>query len=478
MSVWDEEKQTLIANSSIPQIDPSVPRYVEDGEFNSFLMEIFNSGFTSDSFRIDVLERSKSIIQIFDNQTGQRILEDDDDGTFHTNSLDRHNTQTIRLSIKPSGDRSDPDTGMVRLEVASMNNSSLKTIVEFTIQRTFGIRAEVSQDCDGVPLGFIETEDCSSTSLRVRVTNSLSGESAAATSWLIINPASLSENTDRNQAYGIWTYNIIDSAGANAPKVTLGPDDFVELHMTIEMTSQVVEGNHTIFLRVKEDVPSNEDEARYFDLAITLNVQADDPELELVQVTSNRGIAPGDEYAYQIKVKNKGNSPQTVLLSASVDQQGWSVDVEGPSGSPLVQIPAFEEVTFRIRVTAPANANNGDKVPVTIEASPFATDQAWADSYTAELTLTMVVSISSIIDLLVNEVSHPRTSTIVVLGIAILLLFAGFQSRGSRRRVAAQMALLDALSNEINAQPSAVVEIPSEVEPDYEDEMDDDIELV
>ena len=478
VSVWDEEKQTLIANSSIPQIDPSVPRYVEDGEFNSFLMEIFNSGFTSDSFRIDVLERSKSIIQIFDNQTGQRILEDDDDGTFHTNSLDRHNTQTIRLSIKPSGDRSDPDTGMVRLEVASMNNSSLKTIVEFTIQRTFGIRAEVSQDCDGVPLGFIETEDCSSTSLRVRVTNSLSGESAAATSWLIINPASLSENTDRNQAYGIWTYNIIDSAGANAPKVTLGPDDFVELHMTIEMTSQVVEGNHTIFLRVKEDVPSNEDEARYFDLAITLNVQADDPELELVQVTSNRGIAPGDEYAYQIKVKNKGNSPQTVLLSASVDQQGWSVDVEGPSGSPLVQIPAFEEVTFRIRVTAPANANNGDKVPVTIEASPFATDQAWADSYTAELTLTMVVSISSIIDLLVNEVSHPRTSTIVVLGIAILLLFAGFQSRSSRRRVAAQMALLDALSNEINAQPSAVVEIPSEVEPDYEDEMDDDIELV
>ena len=97
-------------------------------------MEVFNSGFTSDSFRIDVLERSKAIIQVYDNETGQRILEDDDDGTFHTNSLDRHNTQTIRLSIKPSGDRADPDMGMIRLEVASMNNSSLKTIVEFTIK--------------------------------------------------------------------------------------------------------------------------------------------------------------------------------------------------------------------------------------------------------------------------------------------------------------------------------------------------------
>ena len=478
VSIWDDEKEDLIANSSIPQIDPNVPRYVENGEFNPFLMEVFNSGFTSDSFRIDVLERSKAIIQVYDNKTGQRILEDDDDGTFHTNSLDRHNTQTIRLSIKPSGDRADPDMGMIRLEVASMNNSSLKTIVEFTIQRTFGIRAEVSQDCDGVPLGFIETDDCSSTSMRIRVTNSLSGDSSEATSWLIINPASLSENTDRNQAYGIWTYNIIDSAGSNAPKVTLGPDDFIELHMTIEMTSQVVEGNHTIFLRVKEDIPSNDEDARYFDLAVTLNVKADDPALELVQVTSNRGIGPGDEYAYQIKVKNKGNSPQTVLLSASVDQQGWSVDVEGPSGSPLVEIDPFQEITFRIRVTAPTNANNGDRVPVSVEASPFATDQAWPDYYTAELTLTMVVSIASVFDLLVNEVTHPRTSTIIVAGLAILLLFAGFQSRMSRRRVAAQMALLDALSNEMNAQPSIEVEAPSITEPQYEDSMDDDIELV
>jgi hypothetical protein len=314
--------------------------------------------------------------------------------------------------------------------------------------------------------------------MRIRVTNSLSGDSSEATSWLIINPASLSENTDRNQAYGIWTYNIIDSAGSNAPKVTLGPDDFIELHMTIEMTSQVVEGNHTIFLRVKEDIPSNDEDARYFDLAVTLNVKADDPALELVQVTSNRGIGPGDEYAYQIKVKNKGNSPQTVLLSASVDQQGWSVDVEGPSGSPLVEIGPFQEITFRIRVTAPTNANNGDRVPVSVEASPFATDQAWPDSYTAELTLTMVVSIASVFDLLVNEVTHPRTSTIIVAGLAILLLFAGFQSRMSRRRVAAQMALLDALSNEMNAQPSIEVEAPRITEPQYEDLMDDDIELV
>ena len=47
-----------------------------------------------------------------------------------------------------------------------------------------------------------------------------------------------------------------------------------------------------------------------------------------------------------------------------------------------------------------------------------------------------------------------------------------------RRRVAAQMALLDALSNEMNTQPSIEVEAPSITEPQYEDSMDDDIELV
>ena len=69
--------------------------------------------------------------------------------------------------------------------------------------------------------------------------------------------------------------------------------------MTIEMTSQVIEGNHTVCLRVKEDVSAEDEEARYSILAITSNVKADDPLLELVQVTSNRGLSPGDEYIHR-----------------------------------------------------------------------------------------------------------------------------------------------------------------------------------
>ena len=124
-------------------------------------MEIFNTGFDADEFKIDVLQRAKAIIQVYDNDTGERIREDDGDGTFHTALLDRHETQTLRILVKPSSDRLDPDIGTVELEVVSTGQSNLSSTIEFTIQRTFGIRAEVSYDCDGSPLGHITVSLCS-----------------------------------------------------------------------------------------------------------------------------------------------------------------------------------------------------------------------------------------------------------------------------------------------------------------------------
>ena len=51
-------------------------------------MEIFNTGFDADEFKIDVLQRAKAIIQVYDNDTGERILEDDGGWDFpHGSSL-------------------------------------------------------------------------------------------------------------------------------------------------------------------------------------------------------------------------------------------------------------------------------------------------------------------------------------------------------------------------------------------------------
>ena len=488
ISVWNEDHDIPIANSSRPgDIDPTIPRYVEDNQFTTFLLEIFNTGFDTDNFRVDILKRSKSIIQIYDNDTGERILEDDGDGTFHIPPLERHSTQILRFNVKPSTDREDPDIGMIEVEVVSSGNASLRTTAEFTIQRTFGIRAEVSQDCDGTPLGHIQVSLCSSLSdpkvnLRARITNSMtSGESA--TQWQIINPASLAENTDRLPAYGQWEYRILDQNGSAVPQVSLGPGDFTEIFVEVTLTDQVIVGNHTVYLRIKED--TSDSNPRYFDLPMVFEVDADEPDLTIVQVTSNRKLAPGGLYDFQFEVRNKGNSPLMILLDAEVEgATGWNVNIEGPTGSRLIELDAFEEVTIILELTVPPSANNGDTAKITITAEPHDTEQSWPDEFTAEKNLNMVVGIDGIFDRLINEVTNPRASTLIVMVVAILLMFAGIQSRMNRRKWAAHLALLEAMKEAEDDGLDEDSEEESEtpiVEEEEEEEMiydDDDIELV
>jgi len=488
VSIWNEEHDVQIANSTRPDdFDQTVPRYAEYDEFTPFLLEIFNTGFDADTFRVDVLQRAKSIIQIYDNDTGERILEDEGDGTFHTALLERHSTQVLLFNVKPSSDRDDPDIGEIEVEVISNGNSSLRTTVIFTIQRTFGIHAEVSQDCDGSPLGHIRVSLCSPSSgnavvdLRVRITNSMtSGESASW--WRIQNPASLEENTDRDLAYGQWQFMIMDEDGDAVPRVSLGPGDFTEIFVTVTLTSQVIAGNHTVYLRIIEDI--DDDDPRYFDLPMVFEVEAGEPELQIVQVSPNYELLPGEVYSIQLKVKNIGNGPLTVLLDAEVEQSGWSVDIEGPSGSPLIELEAFEEATFNLEVTVPDSANNGQQVPVQITATPFDTEQSWPEEYTATTTVTMTVGISSLLDILVNEITHPRLSTMVIGLVGILLLFAGIQSRMNRRRWTAHLTYLESLGggdgdegdeDEDSDFPAPVTSIEEEESDDYED---DEIELV
>jgi hypothetical protein len=488
VSVWDEDHEVPIANSSRPgDIDETIPRYVEDNQFTTFLLEIFNTGFDTDTFRVDVLKRSKAIIQIYDNDTGERILEDDGDGTFHVPSLERHSTQVLRFNVKPSADREDPDIGMIELEVISTGNASLRTTVEFTVQRTFGIRAEVSQDCDGTPLGHIQVSLCSSLSdpevnLRARITNSMTS-GASASQWRIVNPASLAENTDRNAAYGQWNYRILDENGSALPTVSLGPGDYTEIFVVVTLTNQVVVGNHTVYLRIIEE--TSDSNPRYFDLPMVFEVDADEPDLEIVQVTSNRKLAPGEDYDFQLKVRNKGNSPLIVLLDAeAVGATGWTVDIGGPTGSRLIELDAFEEVTFHLEVSVPASANNGDQVVVTVTAEPHDTDQSWPEDFTAEEKVTLVVGIDAIFDRLLNEITNPRASSLIVMVVAILLVFGGIQSRMNRRKWAAHLALLEAMKDEEedDEDEDEDEDIPAPVTEEEEpDEMvydDDDIELI
>ena len=85
VSIWSEDHKIPIANSSRECLDSSIPRFAEYGEFNPFILEIFNSGFNAIWDKHS--KRSKSIFQLHDNLTGQRILQDEGGGAFHTSFL-------------------------------------------------------------------------------------------------------------------------------------------------------------------------------------------------------------------------------------------------------------------------------------------------------------------------------------------------------------------------------------------------------
>jgi hypothetical protein len=487
VSIWSEDHKIPIANSSRGDaLDSTIPRFAEYGEFNPFILEIFNTGFDADTFRIDILKRSKSIFQLHDNLTGQRILQDEGDGTFHTPLLERHSTKVLILGVKPSLDREDEDIGEIEIEVISGGNASTTTTVSFTIQRTYGIRGEVSQDCDGTPLGHMKVALCAPgqdrpvLDFRARLTNSET-DLEAASWWLLQNPASLNENIDRNSAYGQWDFRITNSDGEATPRVSLGPGDFTEVYISVTLTNQVEVGNHTVFLRIVEDIEG--DDPRYFDLPMTFEIEADQPMLEIVQVSQNTKLAPGNDYSIQMKVKNEGNSPMTVLLEADVDESGWDVSIGGLSGSPLIEIEAFDEATFTVEISVSSSANNGDLIPISVIATPLDTDQSFSESLTARFTLTAIVEIGSFVDIIVNEMSHPRPITLVLVLVSVILLFAGVQSRLNRRRWAAQMRVIESLSEDETESQETTPEIPVPVTvmdapKGVERYDDDDVELM
>ena len=173
----------------------------------------------------------------------------------------------------------------------------------------------------------------------------------------------------------------------------------------------------------------------------------------------------------------------TVLLEADVDESGWVVGIGGLSGSPLIEIEAFDEATFTVEVSVSSSANNGDSIPISVTATPLDTEQSFPESLTAKFTLAAIVEIGSFVDIIVNEMAHPRPITLVLVLVSVLLLFAGIQSRLNRRRWAAQMRMLEILSDDEAEVQENTPEIPAPVtleeEPRGVDKYDDDdVELI
>jgi F0F1-type ATP synthase assembly protein I len=110
------------------------------------------------------------------------------------------------------------------------------------------------------------------------------------------------------------------------------------------------------------------------------------------------------------------------------------------------------------------------------------TSQSWSDDYTAKKTVIMTVDLGNVIDILVNEISHPRPLTLIVLVVGFLLIIAGVQSSMNRRKWASHMALIESMNRDqedVDEKVEIEESMPDIKElPDSNRYDDDDIELV
>ncbi len=440
LSVYsDVEHQIQIADSVVPEtFDENIPRFAEDDTLTSFYVDIFNSGFDNDYFRMRIKEIPRGWIALFvDNTTGAEINVDLEDATYHTPELASHTYDTIRMDVRPSSNRDDPDKGLLILEVLSGGNGTKKSEISFTVQRTYGVHAEVVYDCDSLPYGVIDLSISTCTgstfsqeTMRVKVTNSMQTGSEVIT-WQIKNPSSLDKEltfddgqvVNQGTYYDNWDFDFYDQNGSVTPYVQLSSGDSQEIKIVMSAGSGVKAGNHTLFLRILEDTQNAE--PRYFDMPMTFVVEEDTPSIEITQKSAHSPIAPGESREVQMKIYNVGNSDVLVLMEVETSD-GWSASVKG---NPLIEVSSFSEVNFTVIVTSPESLRHGDIVNIILVGRPIDTEENFGDEFDASTDIKMqgeVIGMSRVM----SELTNPRPTTIFI-GLGGLVILTAW---GARRR--------------------------------------------
>jgi len=489
LSLWDTDQENQIFNSTRPEaFDHTIPQFVDDlSPPTPFYVELFNTGFDSDSFRFEVTEKPRGTVFYFvDNQTGQIINQDTSDGLWHTPTLPRHTTYTLALYINPSSEPDDPDYGLMEVEFSSAGNSSLSAIVQFTPHRTNGMQAVVEFDCDGAGngLGHIEYKDCLNDDtdeyidVRMRIKATQTSGDQTLDSWRIVNPSDYERNAEEEEGrYTLWEYIITDLNNDPMPLFQTTSGESIEFWLEIHLTNQVLADNHTIFLRIEDADNSDPETQRFFDLPISIEVGEGDPELKIVQVSANQPMLPGDSTDYTMRLKNEGNTDMQVVLSAT-SPDGWTAIAQNPdTQSSLVLVPAFDEITFTLQVTSAADARHGDFHTITVIGKPQSFSTGFSDSYNTESDVDIRVEINDPITRITNELSNMRTSTMMMLAGFVILIVAAI---AGRRKHVDEWEEEEEYEDEYDEEfdlPEAVTDTDS-VDDEDEDEDLDEIELV
>ena len=476
----DFEHQIQIADSTrIDAYDESLSHYVDAGETKGeFFVDVFNAGFITDSFRLRVTDLPDAWqFKFYDNDTGMELNEE---GIYSvTPNIGSNQILTLRMEIFPPSERDAQDIGLVEFSVSSISDTELSTQIAFTVHRTFGILVEVIADSDGGTLGTVgPVSPGSSMYYNMRITDS--SETLGQTTWRIKNPAELDRNLetpDGNPDYGTWDYELSNGTESNIVVVYLEADEHVDIKLDLTLRSKVEAGFHTVYVRVIEEGVDSE-EARYFDLPITVEVRADvqPGQLEITDASSEIiRFESSEERNINFKIDNQNNIPLDVVITLE-EPNGWngliraSSDQNGGSFL-LVTLPAYSSKDFFVAVSPPANLKDGDEVTFILTVTPMDEEVPYDSEYTQIMSFSYQTQCAGV-ECLLNEIKDPEPQTLALgIGLAFVLVFAVYR-RGQNAGV-----MNESQQNWIETEFDLGVKT---LEPivEFEHEEDDDLELL
>ena len=471
----DEEHQIQISDSTRPEFyDETLSHYVDSDEIGDFYVDIFNSGFDTDSFFIRVNEMPTSWqYKFFDNDTGMELIEEGINSV--TPDIGSGDVLTIRMEIYPPVDRDAQDIGMVSFDTTSSGDSNLQTESKFTVHRTFGILAEVISDSDGGDLGTvgpIEPGQSLSYTVRVSDTSDLAGE----TTWRLVNPKDLERNIDADMGYSSWDYTITDNQGNDIIVINLAADTYEDIVLGIVLPENVEAGNQTVYLRVSEEGVDS-DEARYFDLPVTVMVEEDvqPGRLPITQKSEYTRFSSDETRNIEFRISNDNNIPLDVVIELE-EPNGWDGEIAVTSsqvggGFLLVTLPAYTSKDFFVELTAPSNLKDGTDVEFVLKVTPLDDEVPYSSDYTQLSKFNFKTECTGL-SCFMNEIYDPEPQTLA-LGAGLVLLFILAVYRRGRYDSSAASVVEVPAEEEMKLEEEVQMDIPEPVM-----EQNDDIELL
>ncbi len=463
----DDEHQKQIADSTRPEAyDETLSHYVDADEIGDFYIDVFNTGFQTDSFKIRVLEQPDDWqFRLYDNDTGIELQED---GIYSvTPNIGSTQILTIRMEVYPPADRSGVDIGLFELSVISKEDSELRTDVAFTVHRTFGILVEVISDSDGIgednPLGQVGPVQGDATVFyNLRITDS-SNEGSGSTTWKIVNPRDVEQNGENNPKYTAWDYTISNGSNSNLVAVNLAPDEYIDLKLEITLRGQVEAGVHTIYTRIIEEGVELDD-ARYFDLPVKVVIQEEvvPGRIEITDKTEKSRFSPGEEKNLEYRISNQNNIPLDVVIRLDQPDE-WEGAIRATSnqlGSDflILNLPAYSSKDFSVTMIAPDSLKDSEEAQFEFKVTPMDNETPYDEEYQQSFKFSYMTECSGELLCLFGELLNPEPQTLV-----FYVLLAGLVLYAAQRRGRSEGDFYE------------IKDFDSEEVEEYEEDEDDDL---